>query len=138
MKIVNLYRQQAQQCFPDLRIVTFTKRSHVEPATSKAQNLQWHTYNHQDVMTRFARELKEFMKEVGISYGWPNAVGQMYSSSVKCIIVNAEDYSLLTLMSDEYDITTNHMLPESLGSFMVYMTDEDYEKYKDAISQVKR
>jgi len=142
MKIVNLHRDQARQCFSDLRIVKFRIRQ--EPEPPHVQKKGWayianHSYNYQSELTRFARELKEFMKETGISYGWSNSLSQMYSASITCLIINPEDYSLLTLMSDEYDITTSHMLPANgLENFMVYLTDTDYEKYKDAISQVKR
>lgn len=139
MAIVNLYRKQAMQIFPELRFVKFR---FYEDRPQQPGNVHWASmgyYNQWQVeQGRLARELRQFMKEAGISYGWPNSLSVDYSSLITLVIVNPADYAMLKLMSDEYEITNTYMIPDSMPSFSFRLTEEDYEKHKDAISQIKR
>lgn len=136
MAIVNLYRKQAMEVFPNLRFVKFKPRQDADPQPGQV----WH-HGLGDWFARqnqFSKELKQFLKELEISYAWTNSPSADYSSLITVVIVNPEDYSMIKLMSDEYEITNTYMLPMNLSSFSFRLSDKDYEQYKDAISQVKR
>jgi hypothetical protein len=135
--IVNLYSRQAADVFPDMRFVTFRLIDKVDPANVSIAQMNYNYARWNADQTRFSRELKVFLKEVGISYAWQNGGKVDYSSFVTIIIVNPTDYAYITLMSDEYEITTSHMLPSNMPSFMFHLTEEDYDVHKDAIYKAK-
>lgn len=141
MKIVNLYRKQAMEVFPNLSFVKF--QFYQTPNKDKDAGYIYAPYvanldSWYKERSRLSRELKQFLKETGVSYAWTNSPSADYSSLITVVIVNPEDYSLIKLMADEYEISNTYMLPQNLSSFSFRLTDEDYEKYKDAISKVKR
>lgn len=133
--LVNLYRSDAVKIFDEMRFVTFKPVSKDDSATIAMHNYNWNQW--QQERTRFARELKQFMREVGISYAWPNGSSVDYAEFVRVAIINPSDYGYLTLMADEYLITTSYMMPKTTPSFLFHLTPADYEKYKDIIDEVK-
>ena len=139
MKIVNLYRKQAIEIFTDMRFVTFKPR--IDKDTPETFRPAAFGYNYNAMMQsqhRFSKELKQFLREMNISYAWSNSPGVDYSSMITVVIVNSSDYAYIKLMSDEYEITTSYMLPVKTPSYMFMLSDTDYEKYKDELPENKR
>lgn len=133
--LVNLYRNNASKVFTEMRFVSFHPIDKDGLCSIAMHNYNWAQW--QTERTRFARELKQFMREVGISYGWPNGSAVDYANFVRVAIINPADYGYITLMSDEYEITTSYMMPSVTPSYMFQLTPDDYEKYKDIIAEVK-
>lgn len=141
MPIVNLYRKEASEVFPDLRFVTFKFAIGTEQSIVNTAGAGYFSFNFDAfklAQSKLARELKTYLKELDISYAWPNGGSVNYSSLITVVLPNQHDYTLIKLMSDEYDIHTSHMLPTNLPSYMFHLTTSDYEKHKNAISEAKR
>ena len=137
MKIVNLARDDSLEVFPDISYVKFGT-PHTTPddpiiGASMYSFQQW-----QKEQVQFSRDLRAYLKDSGISYAWPNYASVDHSRLITIAIIKPEDYSLVTLMSSDYQISRTHMMPSALRSFMFYLNDNDYEEYKDAIQQIKR
>jgi hypothetical protein len=140
MPIVNLYRKEAVEVFTNLRFVTF-KFAKADKHAVASQGIASNNYNYtlwMQAQQSLAKDLKPYLKELGISYAWSNGGSVNFSNLITVILINLEDYSLIKLMSDEYELTTSHMLPRNLPSYMFHLNQDDYEKYKDAISEAKR
>lgn len=133
MKIVNLSNDQIHRVFPDISFVTFRSLPDTDYTIGNQSFTDWMAYR-----VKFSKDLKKFLRDSDISFAWPNSASVDFSQSIVVAIINSEDYSMVKLMAKGLDIFRTYMIPSQMNSFMFYISDQDYEKYKDAISEVKR